>query len=95
MSDGLLLLYDGGDGIPGGRLRELRAIIVCTSCAAASMSRSRSNVSVMFVLPWLLRELIVVMPEIVENCFSSGVAIADAIVSGLAPGRPALTWIVG
>ncbi len=31
----------------------------------------------------------------VENCFSSGVATAAAIVSGLAPGRLALTLIVG
>jgi hypothetical protein len=91
MSDGLLLLYDGGDGMPGGRLRDERAIIVCTSCAAASMLRSRSNCSVMLVLPWRLLELIDVMPAIVENCFSSGVAIADAIVSGFAPGRFALT----
>ena len=35
------------------------------------------------------------MPAIVENCFSSGVATAAAIVSGLAPGRLALTEIVG
>ena len=35
------------------------------------------------------------MPAIVENCFSSGVATDEAIVSGLAPGRFALTWIVG
>ena len=35
------------------------------------------------------------MPAIVENCFSSGVATAAAIVSGLAPGRFALTEIVG
>ena len=35
------------------------------------------------------------MPAIVENCFSSGVATADAIVSGLAPGRLAFTVIVG
>ena len=35
------------------------------------------------------------MPAIVENCFSSGVATAEAIVSGLAPGSCAWTWIVG
>ena len=35
------------------------------------------------------------MPAMVENCLSSGVATADAIVSGLAPGRLADTWIVG
>ena len=89
------LIRRNDDGMPGGRLRALRAIIVCTSCAAASMLRSRSKVSVMLVLPWRLLELIEVMPAIVENCFSRGVATADAIVSGLAPGRPAMTWIVG
>ena len=31
----------------------------------------------------------------VENCFSSGVATADAMVSGLAPGRLALTEMAG
>ena len=34
-------------------------------------------------------------PAMVENCFSSGVATEEAIVSGLAPGRFAETWIVG
>ena len=46
-------------------------------------------------MPCELRELIEVMPEIVANCFSSGVATDEAIVSGLAPGSPALTWMVG
>ena len=31
----------------------------------------------------------------VENCRSSGVATEAAMVSGLAPGRPAFTWMVG
>ena len=35
------------------------------------------------------------MPGMVENCFSSGVATEEAIVSGLAPGRLALTEMVG
>ena len=35
------------------------------------------------------------MPAIAENAFSSGVATVAAIVSGLAPGRFALTLIVG
>ena len=34
-------------------------------------------------------------PAMVENCLSSGVATAEAMVSGLAPGRLALTRIVG
>jgi hypothetical protein len=35
------------------------------------------------------------MPSIVENCRSNGVATEEDIVSGLAPGRFALTTIVG
>ena len=49
----------------------------------------------MLVLPWLLLEMIDVTPAMAANCFSSGVATDAAIVSGLAPGRLALTWIVG
>jgi hypothetical protein len=87
-------LYDGGAGICGS-CRAARAIIACTSCAAASMSRESANCSVMLVLPWLLVELTESRPAIVANCFSSGNATADAMVSGLAPGRPACTWMVG
>jgi hypothetical protein len=36
-----------------------------------------------------------VTPAILPNCLSRGVATADAIVSGLAPGRFAFTDIVG
>ena len=43
----------------------------------------------------MLVEVIESRPAMVENCFSSGVATDDAIVSGLAPGREALTTIVG
>ena len=31
----------------------------------------------------------------VENCFSSGSATELAIVSGEAPGRNAVTWMIG
>ena len=94
-SVGLTFWYEGGDGICGGSDRAVRAICDCTSCAAASMLRDRSNCRVMLVEPWTLLELIDVTPAIVANCFSSGSATADAIVSGLAPGRLALTWSVG
>src|SRR5215510_9389424 len=50
---------------------------------------------VICVRPWALVDVIESTPAIVENCFSSGVATADAIVSGLAPGRLAVTWMVG
>ena len=85
------MLYDGGAGMPGGSWRVEREIAVWTSCAAASMLRSSSNCSVIDVLPRLLVEVIWLTPGIVVNCFSSGVATAAAIVSGLAPGRLALT----
>ena len=59
------------------------------------MLRLSANCSEIEVDPWRLVDVIVSMPGIVENSFSSGVATADAMVSGLAPGRLALTEIVG
>ena len=59
------------------------------------MLRSRSNCSVIRVDPWLLVEVIDVTPAMVANWRSSGVATEAAIVSGLAPGRSAETWMVG
>jgi hypothetical protein len=50
-----------------------------TTCAAASMLRPRSNCGVMLVLQSELVELIELTPT------------AEAIVSGLAPARPAPT----
>src|SRR5213595_2751469 len=47
------------------------------------------------VAPSVLVDVMLSMPAIVENCFSSGVATAEAIVSGLAPGRFAFTVSVG
>ena len=67
----------------------------CTSRAAASILRFRSNCSVILVAPRELDEVISVTAAMRPNWRSSGVATEDAIVSGLAPGRPALTEIVG
>jgi hypothetical protein len=67
----------------------------CTSCAAASMSRSSANCSVIAVLPSWLLEVIESMPAMVENSRSSGVATEAAMVSGLAPGSAALICSVG
>ena len=50
------------------------------------MLRSRSNCKVIDNDPMPLVEVIWSSEGIVANCCSSGVAIADAIVSGLAPG---------
>ena len=66
-----------------------------TSRAAASMLRLRSNCIVMLVEPSELVEVISVTPAMRPNWRSSGVATDDAIVSGLAPGRPAWTLMVG
>ena len=79
----------------GGSLRSAAAMADCTSCAAASMLRSRANCRVMVVEPWALVEVIESRPAMVENWPSSGVATAAAMVSGEAPGRLALTEMVG
>jgi len=93
-SAGFTFWYDGGM-IPGGSCRRVFEIAACTSWAAASMLRSRVNCSVIDVFPWVLVDVIWSTPAMVVNCFSSGVATADAMVSGLAPGSEALTEIVG
>ena len=50
---------------------------------------------VMEVVPSELAEVISVTPAIWPNCRSSGVATDDAMMSALAPGRLALTEMVG
>jgi hypothetical protein len=70
-------------------------IAACTSFAAASILRSRTNWIVIDVEPTTLVDVICETPAICANCVSSGWATAEAMVSGLAPGRLALTWMVG
>ena len=94
-SAGLNLRNDGGLGMPGGNSGIAAAIAVCTSTAAPSRSRSSENVSVICVLPVELLEIIESRPAMVVNWRSSGVATAEAIVSGFAPGSPADTFKVG
>ena len=59
------------------------------------MLRLSVNWIVMLVTPSALTDVIESMPAMVENWRSSGVATAEAMVSGLAPGRLAVTWMVG
>ena len=59
------------------------------------MSRFRSNCRVMLLEPMLLVDVISVTPAMRVNCFSSGVATDEAMVSGLAPGSCADTEMVG
>jgi len=89
------LEYEGGDGMSVGKKPWERAMAACTSCAAASMLRLRSNCRVIEVEPSELDDDMLSIPAIVENWFSSGVATEDAITSGLAPGSEASTWMVG
>ena len=59
------------------------------------MFRFRSNCTVIEVDPSTLCEVSCVTPGMAMIWYSIGVATADAMVSGLAPGRLALTWMVG
>jgi len=78
-----------------GRLPPALEMAAWISWAAASMVRERSNWTVMVVSLCELDELICLMPAMVENWRSRGVATVAAMVSGLAPGSPACTWMVG
>src|SRR5260370_14774978 len=67
----------------------------CTSTAAPSRLRLRLNSRVTCVFPSEFTDVIESRPAIIEKLFSSGVATLDAMVSGLAPGRLAVTISVG
>src|SRR5512143_2345209 len=94
-SAGLTFRYQGFLGRLGGSCPRAALMAACTSRAAASMLRFRSNWIVMFVDPSEEVEVISVIPAIRPNCRSSGVATEDAIVSGEAPGSEEETLIVG
>src|SRR5579864_1368819 len=94
-SAGFTLRMVGDDGRFVGNCPLAALIAVWMSCAAESMLRDSSNWTVMLVEPSELTDVISVTPGICENCRSSGWAMFDAVVSGLAPGRLALTEMVG
>src|SRR5882724_4158698 len=94
-SAGFTLRRVGGVGMLTGSWRMLWEMAVCTSWAAASMLRDRSNCSVMLVLPVPFWELMEVSPAMLLNWRSRGVATEEAMFSGLAPGRLAETLMVG
>src|SRR3954463_4213863 len=95
LSAGLLLRKEGGLGIPAGRSGVAALIAVITSTATPSTLRFKSNCKVIDVEPSELTDVIESSPEMAVNCRSRGVATADAIVAGDAPGRLAPTLIVG
>src|SRR5512147_1232697 len=79
----------------GGSRRADLAIMADTSWAAASMFLLRLNWSVICATPCPDTEVMLSRPAMVENWRSRGVATADAMVSGLAPGSDAFTRTVG
>src|ERR1700728_2208454 len=94
-SAGFTFRYVGFEGRLAGRYVRAALMAASTSRAAPSMLRLRSNCSVMDVLPSELDDVISVTPAMWPNWRSSGVAIDDAMISGLAPGKLAPTEIVG
>src|ERR1700739_1593313 len=94
-SAGLIFLYLGRDGRFAGRDPAEELMAACTSRAAELISRLKSNWSVTEADPTELLDVISVTPAMRVNCFSRGVATDAAITDGLAPGRLALTVIVG
>src|SRR5271169_592297 len=94
-SAGLTLRYVGFAGKFAGRYVRAELIAASTSRAAPSMLRLRSNWIVTEHVPRLLVEVISVTPAMWPNWRSSGVATEEAIISALAPGKLALTEIVG
>jgi hypothetical protein len=94
-SAGLILRKLGGVVISGGSRRMADEIADCTSSAAPSMFRLRSNCRTIAVFPSDDVEVIVVTPAMVANWRSRIDATDAAIVSGLAPGNWAVTWMVG
>ncbi|CAH0316634.1 hypothetical protein SRABI08_05147 [Pseudomonas carnis] len=95
LSAGLTFLQVGKLGMSLGSLPDAVLIAAWTSWAAVSMLFSRVNCRVKRLEPKALLEVIWVMPGMALNCTSRGVATDEAIVSGLAPGSCAVTWMVG
>src|SRR3954451_1294095 len=94
-SAGFTLRKLGGIVISIGSRRCAMVSAVCTSRAAASMLRLRSNWMVICVVPCDELDDIDEMPAMVDNWRSMMPATEAAMVSALAPGRVAVTAMVG
>src|ERR1700709_732510 len=94
-SDGLTFRKLGGIVISIGNRRCAMVSAVCTSSAAASMLRLRSNWMTIAVVPCDEVEDIDERPAMVESWRSIGPATDAAMVSALAPGKVAVTAMVG
>src|SRR5260370_22703990 len=94
-SDGLTFRKLGGIVISIGSRRCAMVSAVCTSSAAASMLRLRSNWMVMTLAPCAELDDIEEMPAMVDSWRSMMPATEAAMVSALAPGKVAVTLIGG
>ena len=94
-SAGFTLRQVGGVGRFFGSWPLAALMAACTSLAAPSMLRSRSNWIVTALEPNEEVEVSCATPGIWANCRSRGCATEDAIVSGLPPGSDAETTMVG
>src|SRR6266478_4908835 len=94
-SAGFTLRKLGGMVISIGSRRCAMVKAVCTSSAAPSIFRLRSNWMVMTVKPCVELEDIDEMPAMVESWRSIGPAMDATMVSALAPGKVAVTAMVG
>src|SRR6267154_4329099 len=94
-SAGFTLRKLGGIVISIGSRRCAMVSAVCTSSAAASMLRLRSNWMTIAVVPCDEVDDIDEMPAMVESWRSIGPATDAAMVSALAPGKVAVTAMVG
>ena len=94
-SAGFTLRQYGLNGKLGGNCPRAELMAACTSRAAASISRSKSNCKTIWVLPSRLNEVIWFTPAMRPNMRSNGADTYEAIVSGLAPGKSDWTLITG
>ena len=94
-SPGLTFRKLGGIVISTGNFRAATDNAVCTSRAAPSMLRLRSNWIVIEVMPSDDDEVSELMPAMVDSWRSMGAATDAAMVSALAPGNSPVMLMVG
>ena len=92
---GLNLRNEGIEGRSLGRSTSEALIAACTSRAAPSMLRVRSNCTMIEVEPSEETDVISVTPAMTPSWRSSGAATVAAMMAGSAPGRLADTRMVG
>ena len=93
-SSGFVLLTIGGS-MSRGRLRCSCESLLCTSCIAMSMSRSSSNSTVTFALPWREEEETSLTPSTEVTASSTRSTTSVSMISGEAPSQLIETFTTG